>query len=491
MKKLWDKLKSWFVSDRYEGATYSPNRSYVQAAVQSARFDASKGTRQELVRKARYFERNNAIVNRLADLFESYTVGKGLQISPSSSDPDWNARAKEWWRGWERFPDLTSRQSLGTLLSLVARTWFIDGECFVVKTRGGSGRPRLQVFEGHMVETPPQFSDREGESIVDGIAIDPSGRPIGYYFASEDAKGRERTFKLVAADNVIHVFEPGRPGQYRGLPFLYPVINELHDLDDLHILEMRAAKDASEITNVIKNKSGEVSSTDLRRSRFNTTESLSDTTTTFTRGKNDYYQDTAGGRTVVMQRGDELEQFRSSRPNVTTQEYWRYKTELICTGVGIPYVLVFPDSMQGTVYRGALDMASQFFKARFGVLESVARELYEYAMGDAKVREKNLQDIPGDWWRVRILPPRSVNVDVGRNSSAMLNELEAGATNYDLIYGPLGLDWREEFVRLREQQAFAEAIGLNLGKPPQADPAIEQQQQAEEDAMLEPKKETK
>lgn len=469
------------VLNRYEGATYSPDRSWIPAGIMDARQDISAATRLELVRKSRYFEKNNAIVNRLADIFECYTVGTGLQANPASSSADWNLKAKAWWDEWSDFPDLTSLAGFGTVQALIARTWFVDGEVFIKLTKGKSGRARIQLIEGHRIETPPSLKDVEGRRIVDGVLIDETGRPEGYYIGETDDKGKTRFHTLAPADAIIHIFEPSRAGQYRGLPFLYPVINELHDLDDLHILEMKAAKDAAEITNVIKTKTGEMpSSADLIRQRASGSTTIS-TGATVTETKNEYYQPRTGGRTVVMQRDDEMEQFRSERPGVVTRDYWRYKTELVCTGVGIPYVLVFPDSMQGTVYRGALDMANAFFRSRSAVIAEAVRRIYRFVMLWASANEPTLRDKPGDWKAVAIHPPRAVNVDVGRNSSAMLAELKEGATNYELIYAPLGLDWREQFRKLAEQKAFAAELGLQLGEvKPGAEPEKADDDEAEE-----------
>src|SRR5688572_3483546 len=61
------------VQNRYEaGQLWSSRRSYLPGWTRDARFDADSATCTEIRRKARYFERNNAIVNRLADLFEQY-----------------------------------------------------------------------------------------------------------------------------------------------------------------------------------------------------------------------------------------------------------------------------------------------------------------------------------------------------------------------------------------------------------------------------------
>lgn len=461
MKRIRAAFQAWFavLFNRYEGATYSSTRSYIPGAVQSARFDAGSSTRTELVRKSRYFEKNDGLVNRMADLFECYTVGTGLQVEPNSSRPEWNQKAKDWWGTWDRFADLTTRQPFGSLQGLIARSWFIDGEVFILLTRGDGGRPRIQLIESHLISTPDNMKDREGVSIIDGVGIDGNGRPTGYYFANDPKENKAKTWRFLPAESVIHVFEQSRPGQYRGLPFVTPVINDIHDLNDLQIFEMQAAKAAAAVTEVIETASGELNMEDLRRvgiSAASTTAGGSGTTT------NQYYEDVFGASAKVIKSGDKYSQHVSNRPTVTQQWYWRYRTEVICAGVGIPYVIVFPDSMQGTVYRGALDMANAFFRARFAVIAEVCRRVWEYTMGWASKNEPMLAGAPDDWWRVSISPPRAVNVDVGRNSAAMIAELAVGATDYELIYSPLGLDWRERFDKLKEQKDYADSIGLEL-----------------------------
>lgn len=466
-------MGSWAnrVQARYEGATRSTSRSHIPAAVQSARFDASCSARNELVRKARYFEKNSAIFNRLADIFENYTAGAGLQLTPASSDPEWNKRAKEWWDGWCRYPDLTSRSSFGTVLSLIARTWFVDGECFVLLTKGESGRPRIQLLEGHLCATPPSLAHLEGNTIVDGIGIDQNGRPIEYWFASEDARGNKIWGKPTPAEYVIHVGEPSRAGMYRPLPFCYPVINKLHDLDDLEILEMKAAKEAARHINFIKNAEGSISPQQLEQARYGTTKTIS-TGSVIEEERRKYYQEGVGGETIVGKHGDEMERLSSNRPTVVTREYWKDLKADVCAGFGIPYVLVYPESMQGTVYRGALDMADAFFGSRFLTIEDCVRRIYEYVMGVARYRERNLQNYPGNWAAVVVHQPRSVNVDVGRNQTALLQGIAAATSTYDDAYGPLGYDWRERFDRLKEQQDYAEKIGLKISFPGQpAQPA--------------------
>ncbi|NBR68446.1 MAG: hypothetical protein EBT79_14465, partial [Actinobacteria bacterium] len=76
---ILQKLRSQPV-DRYEGAANSIRRSFLDTSYTSVRFDVTASTRQQIVRKSRFFEQNNAVMNRLGDLFENYTVGSNFSV---------------------------------------------------------------------------------------------------------------------------------------------------------------------------------------------------------------------------------------------------------------------------------------------------------------------------------------------------------------------------------------------------------------------------
>lgn len=447
------------IFNRYEaGQRYGTSRSYLPGWVQDARFDADAATRDEILRKARYFEKNSALVNRLADLFEQFTVGPcGLQLIAASSEEEWNTNAQAAWNDWQPFADQCSRQPFGILQSLVARRWFIDGEIFILKTRGkdradGPARPRVQLIESHRVGTPGNMSAQEGRRIVDGVEVDGSGRPVAYHV--RDGFDDE-TYRRIPADQIIHVFEPTRPGEYRGMSFFAAVMNMLHDLDDLLLLEMLAAKDAAEKSTIYETLSGELDATaeGFRREAFGQTTQKSDGTET-TETKNRYVKQSLGGRVMSIKTGEKVSQFVSNRPTVSQQWYFDYLTSSICAGVGISKLLAYPFSMQGTVTRADLDVMAGFFRSRSEVLASAFTEVRNYVLGWEVLQNPKLVDPPSDWREVTVRAPRSVNVDVGRNSQAILNELESGTRTYQDVFAELGQDWKEQLRQKAKEAQF-------------------------------------
>jgi capsid protein len=467
------------LTNRYEaGVRWGTARSYIPGFVQDARFDADQATREEIVRKARYFERNNAIVNRLADLFEQFTVGAdGLQFIPSSSDEEWNKKAKASYDEWCEVCDLTSLHGMGTLMSLAARSWFIDGEVFILLTRGQNTsptsalqpntRPRIQLIESHRVATPGHMREMEGKTVRDGIEVDSNGRPIAYWIRNGSGDlGTEETYVRRKAEEVIHLGEPSRIGMGRPLSFFYPVLNVLHDLDDLSGLEMLAAKDAAEKSTVWETFSGEMpNAAAVRRDRFTQgTQTSAGTDTTETKTK--FLKTIFGGRALAVKKGETVTQFQNNRPTVTTQQYWDYLTSLVCAGVGISKLLVLPFTIQGTVARADFDIANSFFRSRSSVLITAFTRVYLFYMEWAIRSDRRLVDPPADWKSVDTRAPRSVNVDVGRNSSAMLAELEAGTRTFQSVYAELGLDYRTELRQRAKEAALVESLAKEFKVSP-------------------------
>lgn len=457
-KRAWKWVKAVYESSR---TNWNGERSYIISAVQDARFDIDTATRTEILRKSRYFEQNNGIVQRLVDLFEQFTVGaNGILMIPNSSDEKWNQAASEYWNEWSRFPDLVTKQPLSVLQSLLARSWFVDGEIFIHKTQSPqTNRPRIELIESHRVLTPPSKRENEGKTIIDGVEVDGKGRPIGYYVKDGP---EDEDWILIKADMMVHLFEPCRAGQYRGLPMTYAVLNDIHDLDDLQKLGMKKAKDAASITNVLTNAPGEAASPGtLRRMAMNIGTQTS-AGVPITKRDDQYYENLLGARTVALRTGEKMEQFRADYPSVADREFWDYMLGKICAGVGISRLLVFPYSMQGTVTRADLDVSAVFFRSRSKVIETAIREIFIWVIRFANQFDDRLANAPANWFKATARPPRSPNVDVGRNSAAMLAELEAGTRTYEEVYGELGEDWRERLRQKAEERAYIHKLATEF-----------------------------
>ncbi len=469
LRSIAARLKGSTAKARYEGAAPSDLRTTIPITLQAARFDADSSTRQQIVAKSRYFERNSAFFNRVVDLFEQYTVGTGLNIFSASATETFHAKANAYWEAWQPFADVASLQHWTTLQSLMARAWFVDGEFFILKTFGQSGRPRIQIIEAHRCKTPNKIPT--GAVIIDGIEVDAVGRPIAYWFEIEPMESdgvwpssawswwfalapRTQQMQRVPAEFIIHHFEPSRPGQMRGLPFCYSVINTLHDLDDLETYEMRAAKSNAAVEKIIKTATGESTDEDALRGIATGSDG---------KAKDQYYRDVFGGEARVLKHGDDIIQHGGERPSERTAAYWDYLVGKFCIGVGIPAELVRPTSMQGTSQRAMLDVAAAWFRIRSSVLAQTFGRVFEYVLFYGVERDGALRGAPADWRAYSFIPPKGPDVDAGRNSTAMIAEYKAGMRTLQDIYGQSGENWRQRLRQRADEIAFAKQLANDRG----------------------------
>jgi hypothetical protein len=443
----------------YEAARFSIERSFLRATLQEARLDITKHTREELQRKSRYFEKNSSLYNKIADLWEQYVTGTGLQFYATTATPAWNALADRAWEQWKPFADISSRFGFDNLQGIAVRSLFVDGEVFILLTRDpANNRPRIQLIEAHRCKTPEAMLKQEGVSIVDGVEVDQSGRPVAYWFSFGETEMRR-----FDAFSIVHIFEPARPGQMRGIPYISSALNILHDLDDLQILEMRHKKVVSENSLNVFTATGDLPpGMNAATGRFRDVAGVTASGATTTEKRLEYYKSAYGGRVNVAMHGDKIEEQTSDRPNVATRDYWRMLEEKVCCAAGVPLVIALPDSMQGTVYRGSLDAANAFFRCKTSVLATYFKRIREYVLNMEGSFFPPLGNRPFDWQSCDYLPPAAVNTDIGYNSAANINELTAGLKSWDDILLPQGRKAEPVLRRKAELQLYIKRLAASL-----------------------------
>lgn len=461
---LIDRIKAaWAALNGYHLQEWTPDRQTFIRSYTDARHALPYGVRKRMLDWSREMEKRDPLFNRFLGLCEQYVVGpNGLRIESASANKDFANAANDEWENWCPYADIASRQSFGQRQGLIERECEVAGGVFIYLTYGASNRPRIQLFESEKCLTPPNLKD--DKSVFDGIRSEPNGRSIEYFFKTGDGAD---DFTPRPAESVIHMFDPSMVGQVRELPVIYPVLKDMLDTGELQDLEMIAAKDASETSKVVSTATGKVDAAGMRRQAVQVaTQTPDGTSTTVTKAQ--YYKDAIGAKTKVIQNGDKYEQFQSNRPSVAMQTFWDFIQSRNAAGLGLPIEIMIMRSLQGTMARGAFDMAANFFRCRAATRAESFGRIWEHVIGNSPspaLRRMTQKGGVPDWRKTRYTTPRSINVDVGRNSAAMLAELGMAATNWDLIYGPLGLSWKTEIDKWLEQRAYIFAQETALGLP--------------------------
>lgn len=471
------------VENYYEGGwpLLNGDHAYVPELIQDARFDQTQIVRREIMRKSRFYAKNDPMFKRIIQIGQRYTVGpKGLLCVPDSQiDEDWNERAFEVFSEWCEHAGLND-EPMSTLEHVGHDDERVDGETFFYKTRKKTPRgsvPRIQHIESHRVESPFSRWNEEGQFLIDGVQLDNDGNRNGYWVREGMALfDGDASWNLVPASQIIHVFEPHRGQQYRGIGSAYSYLGKLAQKFELDKLEMRAQFDAAEKSTFIINPSGELNKTQLARRRFdnpnpNPVPNQQDIDKVWEK-RIEFVRKIIGGRTAALKTGEDVKQFIPQRPSDAVQWYWLYNATEICAGAEVPMMLIFPgEDIQGTVARAVLDDADANFQKRSTKWIAAKREIYRYFMGWAIYNDKRVIDPPADWDRCVIYRPRAINVDVGYTADNANQALANGTLTYAQWLGHQQIWWKHHFSQIKREQDWIKKNGITVSYGKAAAPA--------------------
>lgn len=197
-----------------------------------------------LRRRSRAAVRNNPYAFSAIDRLVSNTIGTGIMPKPKHKEKEIRVALQELWDDWGEEADADGITDIYGLEALVCRAVYESGECFVrLRTRRLSDELsvplQLQVMEPEFVPYEKNELLGNGNQVMAGIEFNAIGQRVAYWMYLNHP-GDNRTSpagtynKLVRipADQVLHIYEPLRPGQLRGVPVLAPVLARLTALDE-------------------------------------------------------------------------------------------------------------------------------------------------------------------------------------------------------------------------------------------------------------------
>ena len=213
-----------------------------------------------------------------------HTVGAGLKVFPKIHYLDlgltheearaWNRKTRREFDLWaaSKHCDLYRRNSFYDLQDLAYVAYLVDGDSFALFRR----KPptpfmpyslRLQIIEGNRISNPYSGSltggygvfsveaknQSNGNRIVSGVEIDAEGAIEAYWISNKvpgdlvevaqmDEWVRVKAFgELSGMPNIVQICHDVRSEQYRGVPYLAPVIETLKQVSRYTNAELTAA----------------------------------------------------------------------------------------------------------------------------------------------------------------------------------------------------------------------------------------------------------
>lgn len=191
--------------------------------------------------RSRAATRNDGYAKGAIDTLVTNIIGTGVRPLSKADDPAFRKAQQALWTAWTDESDSEGQLDFYGQQTQATRTWLTAGESFVrLRPRqfdDGFAVPlQLQVLEPESCPHTYTTTLPNGNLVHAGIEFNRLGRRVAYYFyatrpraAGEDFD-RSRMVRVPAAE-VIHLYDPLRPGQRRGLPLLSAALMTLHELD--------------------------------------------------------------------------------------------------------------------------------------------------------------------------------------------------------------------------------------------------------------------
>lgn len=409
------------------------------------------------------------------------------------------------WASKKRNCDAIGMSDFYGLQQLALKSWLMSGDVFALFTRTDPTPANPYSLRVHLVEadrcctpstsgsiipgattgTVPAGKPGAGNTIYDGVEVDATGRIIAYHFCSQYPNQRSILEKAewirVLAEgersglpNVLHVTDTERCDQYRGVPYLAPVIEALLQIRRYTESELMAALIQSFFTAWIET---ETDQTDIPVNEVGDGED-DGASGQVSEHENEY--EMAPGTVVHLKPGEKIVFGNPQIPAAGFDTFVKTICRLIGAGLEIPYdVLLKEFNSSYSASRGALLEAWEMFRMRrTWFVNSFCQPLYEVWLTEAVARGRIKAPgfftdplIRDAWCGARWIGPVQGQLDPKKEAEAALTLAGRGVKTHEMITRELGGgDWEANIEQLQHEAALLSGVAINATQEEQNEP---------------------
>ncbi len=382
------------------------------------------------------------------------TVGSdGMKLKIKSPSKKINKIIEKKWEQFckKEFCDVTGRLSFGSMQRLVLAQRMMDGEIFALKkyTKNPQHPFALQLIEtdrlgGGMASL--------GENTVDGINVDPFGRPVSYDFTSTGNKK-----ETVSAQHIIHYFKmTNRATQYRGISEYKQAIIDLRNFAGYQSAVIKAARARANVAYVVETNDA---AGHQAGHNFNTEKTQA----------NDPLYDINGVMVEYLNPGEKMTKLD---PEVVGLDYPKFVTasvRLIAVARQISYELAFRDYSEvnfASARASIIQDNKRFDAEQIHLVTYFLRPVYEEWL-EANVLAGNIKGLSAtryynsnDEFKSFWIPPKRDWVDPLKDIKAFEKDLELNATTLTEYLASKGKDLDDVLEERKDEIAKLKAAGI-------------------------------
>lgn len=420
--------------------------------------------------RSRAAVRNNGIAKGVIDKLVFNTIGTGVKPLSKAQDPAFRQAVQALWLKWTDESDADGLLDYYGQQAQAVRCWLEAGEVFVRlrqrRPEDGLSVPlQVQVLEPELCPYTHDAPGPGGNRIRAGIEFDAIGRRVAYWFHPQ-RPGDIQDFdagqlRRVPAESVLHIYDPLRPGQIRGLPHLSQALVRLHELDKYDDATLLRQQIANLFAAFLKRAGGD---------------GASDPHPLTGLAPDDY---TKKGRPVISMEsgttqelgpGEEMQFSDPPDPPATYPAYMRQQMMAIAAATGVPYEVLTGDmtGLNDRVMRVVLHEFRRGITARQHqiVAHQLCRPVWAtwflqaFAVSALPLPSSYAAD-PGPWEAVRWMPQGWPYIHPVQDVESARAAIKAGFTSRAAVVSEQGEDSEVIDAEQAEDNARAAALGIS------------------------------
>lgn len=437
---------------------------------------------QTLRARARYLVRNNPYARKAQRVFVTNLVGTGIRPVPLTDNETLKDQIGTLWNDWSEEADADGICDLNGLQTLVARALFDAGECFVRfrprRASDGLSVPlQIQVMESEFCPYELNMMADNGNVVRAGIEFNKIGQRVAYYFwhthPGEFALPWSKVgWHRIPASEVLHVFEPLRPGQIRGVSWLAAAIVRAYIFDQYEDAELERKKTAALFAGFVERPDSQVDDPPLGQ-QDQPGAGVADPSLN---ADQEVIAGLTPGMLQVLLPGEKMS-FSTPADVGPNFEAFTYRALLsLCASMDMPYASVTGDyhkANYSSLRASLLDMRAAVAQLQTLFIFQMCRGVYRRWFSDAvlsgalAIQARAFSAQPRQFLRARWIPPRKEWVDPQKDVEAEIRAVRAGLESREaVVMARAGTTLEEMDAAIARGNQSADVHGLVLDSDP-------------------------
>lgn len=421
--------------------------------------DEIRGDIRMLRARARELGRNNSYVKRYFRLLVNNVIGPmGIKLQAqvwAGDQPDTksNTAIDAAWNAWANSPvTVDGKLTLRRFEKLILKTVACDGEAFVRLWRGFEGNPHglaLQAIDADLIDETFNRPRRGTQNEIRmGVEIDAIGRAVGYWVWNAVGTDLVRERYFVPATEMLHLYDPERVNQTRGVTWVHAVMVPAHMLNAYEESEAVAARIGASKMGLFEKRADSLAgdlSSDPRPATM----------------------EANPGTFEIVPDGYEFKAWEPDHPTAQFPAFIKQMLRKIASGFSVFYNVLANDAegvSYSTMRSFALVERDDWRSIQQDFIDMWRRPLYSAWLGMALLTGtlKLASRDPSRYMAVRHRPRGWQWIDPEKEARAAVISIQNGLGTRTGFLAEKGEDIEDVFAELAREKALAEEYGISV-----------------------------